>query len=84
MFFFLSHFFSSYPSNSARIAHEQQVEPKEFPNTWKNDPESRAQANLTLNTYDHETVDLSRFPELILDDKEQDYLIQEDAKKPDK
>ena len=74
--------FSSYPLNSARIAHGQQVESKEFPNQWKNDPESHAQANLTLNTFAHETVDLSRFPNLILDNYEQDYLIQEDVKKP--
>ena len=78
-YFFL---FSSYPLNSARIAHGQQVESKEFPNQWKNDPESHAQANLTLNTFAHETVDLSRFPNLILDNYEQDYLIQEDVKKP--
>ena len=58
------------------------MESKEFPNQWKNDPESHAQANLTLNTFAHETVDLSRFPNLILDNYEQDYLIQEDVKKP--
>ena len=78
------HVFLSCPflSNSARIARGQQVEPKEFPNTWRDDPESQAQANLTLNSFAHEIVDTDRIPNRVLDEDEQDYLIQEDAIKP--
>ena len=78
------HVFLSCPffSNSARIARGRQVEPKEFPNTWRDDPESQAQANLTLNSFAHEIVDTDRIPNRVLDEDEQDYLIQEDAIKP--
>ena len=74
--------FLSFFSNSARIARGRQVEPKEFPNTWRDDPESQAQANLTLNSFAHEIVDIDRIPNRVLDEDEQDYLIQEDAIKP--
>ena len=74
------YFFSFF--NSARIARGRPVEPKEFPNQWKNDPESHAQADLTVNAFEHGTIDLDRAPELVLDESEQDYLIQEDVGKP--
>ena len=58
------------------------MEPREFPNTWNNDAESHAQADLTVNSFSHATVDIDRIPELVLDEDQQDYTIQEDVEKP--
>ena len=56
----------------------------EWPNAWCNDPESRDQADLTINCFNHETIDVARYPLDILDDNESDYLIQEETRKPEK
>ena len=77
----LSFFFPSL-FNSSRIAHDQQVEAKEFPNAWRNNAESHAQSNFTVNSFGHETVNLSREPELVLHEYQQDYVIQENVTKP--
>ena len=68
---------------SARIANQERGGTKEWPNAWSNNPESLDQADLTINCFSHETIDVARYPLEILDENENDYLIQEETRKPE-
>ena len=75
LFFF---FFSS-----AYIAHKDKDQTSQWPSAWRlNTPETRNQSQIIINQFQHETIDVPRFADRIVDPDRVNYKIEENSKKP--
>ena len=73
-------FFSLFSSYIAQRAKDQTAQ---WPTRWKdNEPHLRQEAQIVVNRYIHETQDLQRFPDRVIDTDARDYIIEEKTKKP--